>query len=129
MPDKSPLSRRRFLKTAAGASVLTAVPYFVPASALGKGGAVPPSEKIIVGGIGIQSRGRHDLGWIMGRKEVQFVAICDLQKKQRLAVKDIVDKRNGTKDCAMYPEINGLLEALPGGEAALCDAYMHQLWC
>ena len=59
MPDKSPLSRRRFLKTAAGA--LAAVPYFAPASSLGKDGAVPPSERIVVGGIGIQHRGMHDL--------------------------------------------------------------------
>ena len=119
MLDKSPLSRRRFLKTAAGASALAAVPYFVPASALGKGGAVPPSERIIVGGIGIQNRGRHDLGWIMRSAEVQFVAICDLQKKQRLAVKDIVDNHYGTKDCAMYPEINGFLEARPDIDAVL----------
>ena len=119
MPDKSPLSRRRFLKTAAGASALAAVPYFVPASAFGKGGAVPPSERIIVGGIGIQNRGRHDLGWIMRSPEVQFVAICDLQKKQRLVVKDIVDNHYGTKDCAMYPEINGFLEARPDIDAVL----------
>ena len=109
MPHKSPFSRRRFLKTAAGASALATVPYFIPASALGKDGAVPPSERIVVGGIGIQNRGRHDLGWIMRSPEVQFVAICDLQKKQRLAVKDIVDNHYGTKDCAMYPEINGFL--------------------
>ena len=83
MPDKTALSRRRFLKTAAGASALAAVPYFIPASVLGKNGAVPPSEKIVVGGIGIQHRGMHDLQWIMGQPDVQFVAICDLQKKQR----------------------------------------------
>ena len=82
MPDKSPLSRRRFLKAAAGASAVAVVPYVVPASALGKGGAVPPSERIIVGGIGIQNRGSHDLWWIMRSAEVQFVAICeDLERK------------------------------------------------
>ena len=109
MPHKTALSRRRLLKTAAGASTLAALPYFIPASALGKGGAVPPSERILVGGIGIQNRGMHDLGWIMGNPEVQFVAICDLQKKQRLAIKGFVDNRYGTKDCAMYPEITGFL--------------------
>ncbi len=119
MPDKSPLSRRRFLKTAAGASALAAVPYFVPTSALGKDGAVPPSERIVVGAIGIQHRGMHDLGWIMGRPEVQFVAICDLQKKQRVKIKDYVDNHYGTKDCATYPEINGFLEARPEIDAIL----------
>ena len=56
------LSRRRFLKTAAGASALVALPHFIPAAALGKDGAVPPSEQIIVGGIGIGNRGGYDLG-------------------------------------------------------------------
>lgn len=119
MRDQSSISRRRFLKAAAGASTLAAVPYFIPASALGRGGAVPPSERILVGGIGIQNRGMHDLGWIMGRPEVQFVAICDLQKKQRLAVKKFVDDHYGTQDCAMYPEINGFLEERTDIDAVL----------
>jgi len=119
MPDKSPHSRRRFLKTAVGAGALAVVPSIIPASAMGKDGAVAPSDRVIVGAIGIQSRGRHDLGWIMRQPEVQFVAICDLQKKQRLAVKDIVDNNYGTTDCAMYPEINGFLEARPDIEAVL----------
>lgn len=125
MPDKSSLSRRRFLKTAAAASTLAAVPYFVPASALGKNGAVPPSEKILVGGIGIHNRGMHDLRWLIRNPDVQFVAICDLQKKQRLAVKAFVDDYYGTKDCAMYPEINGFLEARPDIDAVLTATGDH----
>ena len=69
-----------------------------------------PSEKIIVGAIGIQHRGMHDLRWLIKHDDVQFVAICDLQKKQRLAIKDFVDDHYGAKDCAMYPEINGFLD-------------------
>ena len=63
MPQQSHVSRRRLLKTTAG--VLAAAPYFVPASALGKGGAVAPSDRIVVGAIGIHLRGMHDLRWIM----------------------------------------------------------------
>jgi predicted dehydrogenase len=86
---------------------------------LGKGGAVAPSDRIVVGGIGIQHRGMHDLRWMMRNADVQFVAICDLQQKQRLAVKDAVDSHYGTKDCAMYPEINEFLEARPDIDAVL----------
>ena len=125
MPVKSAFSRRRFLQTAAGASALVAVPYFIPASARGKGGAVPPSERIVAGGIGIQHRGMDDLRSLIGRPEVQFVAICDLQKKQRLAVKDFVDNHYGTKDCAMYPEINGFLAARPDIDAVLIATGDH----
>jgi predicted dehydrogenase len=119
MPDKSLLSRRRFLKQAAGAGTLAAAPYFVPATSLGQGGATAPSDRIIVGAIGIQNRGMHDLRWLLGRPGVQFVAICDLQQKQRLKIKDHVDNHYGTKDCAMYPEINGFLEARPDIEVIL----------
>ena len=74
---------------------------------------MPPSERIIFGAIGIQHRGMTHLNWIVDHPETQFVAICDLQKKQRLAVKEIVDSQYGTKDCAMYPEINEFLAARP----------------
>ena len=103
------IKQREFLRSAARAGAVLALPAIVPAAALGKNGAVLPSEKILVGGIGIQGRGMSDLQWIMGEPDVQFVAICDLQKKQRLAVKNHVDSQYGSKDCAMYPEIRGFL--------------------
>ena len=55
-------SRRRFLATAAQAAGLAALPMFIPGKVLGKDGVVPPSEKILVGGIGIGNRGGYDLG-------------------------------------------------------------------
>ncbi len=125
MPDRPPFSRRRFLKTAAGAGALAAAPCFVPSTVLGRDGATPPSEKIIVGAIGIQHRGMHDLRWLIKHEDVQFVAICDLQKKQRLAIKAFVDDHYGTKDCAMYPEINEFLAARPDIDAVLTATGDH----
>jgi hypothetical protein len=51
------MTRRKFLKSAAQAGAVLAVPTIVPASVLGKNGAVPPSEKIVAGAIGIRGRG------------------------------------------------------------------------
>ena len=93
------LTRRAFLKRAAAAA---AVPYIVPASALGRDGKVPPSERIILGGIGIGNRGSHDLRWMMPEKDVQFVAVCDPQRKRAESVKKMVDTRYGNKDCVIY---------------------------
>jgi len=93
------LTRRAFLKRAAA---LATVPYIVPASALGRDGKVPPSERIVLGGIGIGNRGSYDLQWMMPEKDVQFVAVCDPQRKRAEAVKQIVDTRYGNKDCAIY---------------------------
>ena len=55
-------NRRGFLKTTAStAAAAFAAPLFVPSSALGLGGAVAPSDRIVVGGLGIGPRGTKDL--------------------------------------------------------------------
>ena len=122
---KTKVTRRELLRSAAQAGAVLALPAIIPASVLGKNGAVPPSEKILVGGIGIQHRGMDDLQALMGQPDVQFVAICDLQKKQRLAVKNFVDTHYGNKDCAMYPEINGFLAERPDIDAVLIATGDH----
>ncbi|MCD6304085.1 MAG: Gfo/Idh/MocA family oxidoreductase [Planctomycetes bacterium] len=113
------ISRRRFLRKAAQVGAVVAAPTIVPASALGLGGAVPPSEKIVVGGIGIHHRGMHDMRWIIGQPDVRVVAICDVQKTCREAVKKFVDNYYGNKDCKMYPEIREFLAARPDIDAVL----------
>jgi len=99
------INRRWFLK----ASAAFAVPALVRGSALGKDGAVPPSERIVAGGIGLGGRGTHDLHWMIAERDVQFVAICDIRRSRRQAIKAIVDRRYGNNDCAMYRDIREFL--------------------
>lgn len=97
------LSRRRFLRGAAAAAVGgLAAPYIIPAAALGRGGKVAASERIVLGGVGIGNRGSNDLRWMMPEKDVQFVAVCDPQRKRAESVKKMVDTRYGNKDCVIY---------------------------
>ena len=103
------LTRRGFLKTAAQAGAVLMAPAIIPASAMGKGGAVPPSERIVLGGIGLRGRGMHDLQWVVPEPDGQFVAICDAQKTAREKVKQVVDARYGNSDCTVYPEIREFL--------------------
>jgi predicted dehydrogenase len=91
----------------AGAALVA--PTLVAGSALGKNGAVPASERIVMGGIGLGGRGTGDLGWMLPEKDVQFVAICDARKERREAIKGIVDKRYDNTDCAMYRDIREFL--------------------
>ncbi|HNY25749.1 MAG TPA: Gfo/Idh/MocA family oxidoreductase [Candidatus Sumerlaeota bacterium] len=100
------MARREFL---ARAAILASAPYIVPASVLGRNGTVPPSERILMGGIGIGGRGSFDLNWMMEEPDIQFVAICDARKERREAVKKTIDDRYGTKDCAMYRDIRQFL--------------------
>jgi hypothetical protein len=105
----SNLSRREFLKTTATAGAILMAPTIIPSSALGRGGSVPPSERIILGGIGIGPRGKYDLNQLMDLPGVQFVAVCDVQKSRREAVKAMVDERQQNTDCALYSDIRVFL--------------------
>jgi len=115
-----PVTRRRFLRRAVAAGGLAAAaPWIVPTSALGLNGEVPPSERIVAGGIGIRRRGGHDLRWMISEKDVQFVAICDAQKASRETVKRVVDDHYGTGDCAMYSDLREFLAARTDIDAIL----------
>jgi len=103
------INRRRFLKAAAQAGALLAAPCIIPAASLGKGGAVAPSDRITLGGIGIGSRGSYDLGCMLGEQDVQCVAVCDVQRSRRAAAKKRVDGKYGNTDCKVYRDFRELL--------------------
>ena len=98
----NPLSRRAVFAAAA--------PLFVPASALGLAGAVPPSDRINVAGLGIGARGERDLEFFLKQDDVQFRAICDARNERREAIKSKVDAHHGNNDCTMYADMYELWE-------------------
>lgn len=105
-----PLDRRRFLKCATAATSVVALPTIVPASALGRGGATAPSDRVVVGGIGIGNRGTYDLGCFLEQSDVHFAAVCDIKEARRLAIKNLVDKKYGNEDCGMHRDFRELLD-------------------
>jgi len=112
MANKSTqLHRRGFLRTALSASAAVVMaPTIIPSSALGRDGAVAPSERIVLGGIGIGNRGTYDLGCFLEQKDVQFVAVCDVKQARRAAVKKIADEKYGNQDCEMIRDFRELLD-------------------
>jgi predicted dehydrogenase len=103
------LHRRTFLRTAISAGAAVMAPQIIPSSALGKDGAVAPSERIVLGGIGIGNRGTYDLSCFLEQADVQFVAVCDVKESRRQAIKKTADKRYGNSDCAMIRDFRELL--------------------
>ncbi len=101
------LTRRRFLKTAGAAAM---APLVIPGSALGRGGAVAPSERITLGGIGIHNRGSQVLGTMLPLGDVRFVAIADVRASQAAAIKAWADKHNGDDKCDTYRDFRELLD-------------------
>ncbi|MFV2065696.1 MAG: Gfo/Idh/MocA family protein [Pirellulales bacterium] len=102
-------SRRRFLRTASRAGGLLAVAQFIPGPALGRDGTVAPSERIVLGGIGIGNRGTYDLGCFLQEPDVQFVAVCDVKAARRDAIKKMADQKYGNQDCGTYRDLRELL--------------------
>jgi hypothetical protein len=103
------ISRRELLKAGGILSAAVSVPYFVPAHVLGAEGATPPSEKIVMGCIGIGSMGGGHLRSFSGQPDVRMAAVCDLRRAFRERSKRTVDQRYGNSDCAMYQDYRELL--------------------
>lgn len=103
------MTRRGLLKNAIAVGGALVAPQIIPASALGRGGAIAPSERILVGGIGVGGRGSSDVNWMMGEPDIQFVAVCDVRKSRRDAVKQQIDRKYGNTDAKTYSDIREFL--------------------
>ncbi len=100
-------TRRTFLKTAA---LALSLPTIIPASALGKNGTVAPSNRIVLGAVGIGPRGRQVLGCFLQQPDVQFVAIADAQADRAEIVRRIAMKKFGYDDCYKTSEMREIFE-------------------
>ncbi len=120
------ITRRRFLQRSATAiGMAAAAPSIVPASVLGRNGAVAPSERIAMGFIGVGKQGGGHLlggawtyvaGGYAGRKEVQVLAVCDVRRERRETATQKVNDHyrevygNQFAKCQSYNDFRLLLE-------------------
>ena len=110
MANKS--TRRDFVKRSvsvvAGAFVL---PQIIPSSALGMGKRTAPSDRIVMGSIGVGSQGSSNLKDFLKLKNgLQFVAVCDVDKLHLAAAKETIDLANKSTDCRIYGDYREFLE-------------------
>src|SRR5678816_3192747 len=126
MKSASTSSRRQFLtQTASLVGGALAAPLIVPASALGRNGLKPPSERITMGFIGVGTQGGGHLlggawtyvaGGYAGRKEVQVLAVCDVwQERRQRATQRVNDHyaevfgKDSYKSCEPYNDFREVL--------------------
>lgn len=110
MNKNSNVSRRGFIKRSAAAfGAAAGFPAIIPSSALGADGNVAPSNRIVMGAIGVGSMGTGDMMGFLGKREVQMVAVCDVDKSHRDNAKRRVDERYQNKDCRAYPDFRELI--------------------
>jgi hypothetical protein len=118
-PAQPLIDRRKFLARVGLGAAAASAPLFIPGSALGLNGYVPPSARITLGGVGLGGRGTGVLRWMLPEKDVRFVAICDARQVRREAIKRMVDDTYGNQDCATYSDLRDFLAARPDIDALL----------
>jgi len=104
-------SRRNFLRNSlsavAGAIV---IPQIIPSSALGMNGMLSPSDRIVLGSIGVGSQGTSNLRDFLNFKEIQFVAMCDVDSGHLTRTSEMVTKKTGNSDFRKYKDYREFLE-------------------
>ena len=141
MKQFSQLSRRHFLcRGLAGLGAWAAAPTLIPASALGRGGAMAPSERVTMGFIGVGGQGGGHLlggawtyleGGYTGRKDVQVLAVCDVWRDRREracnGVNNYYAKTRGAgtyQSCQAYADFRQVLDR-PDIDAVLIASPAH----
>lgn len=100
------LTRRRFLSAAASA---LAIPTLVPARALGRDGAVAPSNRIGVGVIGLGDRGNYHLSALSAFSEAHVLSVCDVRGDQANKVCGKFREKVGSADCQATQDFREIL--------------------
>ncbi len=104
-------NRRQFLRSSATAALGTMIlPSIISSSALGINGIVPPSDRIVMGSIGTGSQGTSNMRNFLNFKEVQYVALCDLDANHLKNARQIVNEHHRNNDCRIYEDYRELLE-------------------
>ncbi len=87
------------------------IPQIIPSTALGMGGRIAPSDRVVMGAIGTGSQGTGNMREFLKLKNgVQFVSLCDVDTKHLENAKNMVDETHKNKDCRIYTDYREFLE-------------------
>ncbi len=108
------LTRRGFVGGAAATAV--GLPLIVSSAALGDEKKPAANERLGLGFIGVGTQNRGHLNHFLGQKEVQVLAVCDVDTKRRDNARKTVEERYAAqvksgayKGCAAYNDFRELL--------------------
>ena len=111
MGTRNTITRRQFMKAAGAAG-----PYVITSAALGAGGRPAPSNRVVMGCIGIGGMGTGNLKSFLHSSDVHMAAVCDVDSKRREAARKSVDghyakrgKKGAYKGCAAYNDLRELI--------------------
>ncbi len=105
-------SRRQFL---AATLVAGSAPWLLPSRLWAASAQAKPSERIVMGFIGVGTQGRHLLNSFLPHDTVEIVAVCDVDTTRREHHRKVVDdfyqarNRQGFKGCTAYADFRELI--------------------
>jgi predicted dehydrogenase len=127
------ISRRNLLRNSTvTVTAAVAAPYIIPSSALGLAGFVAPSERITLGMIGMGRMMRGHFSSMLGQKDVQLLAVCDVDRKKREEAKANVEEKYANdaatgsyKGCDAYLEHENITSR---GDIDVCFVVTPDHW-
>jgi predicted dehydrogenase len=100
------ISRRSFLTNAMiAAGGLAAAPLIISRAAA----QTAPSDRIVMGAIGVNGRGSYILSTFLQYPDVQMVAVCDAMGERRRQAQKMVNDHYKNEDCQAYIDARELL--------------------
>jgi hypothetical protein len=110
------MTRREFLDRTGRVSAAAAVPWIVPASVMSAQTSTPASERLTMGLIGHGAMGSGHLHRLVGDREVQVLAVCDVDRVRREEAQRIVEETYAAREpagkykgCTAYNDYRELL--------------------
>lgn len=110
------ITRRTFLRRGALGAAAVSVPTIIGFGVLGANGATRPSNQITIGQVGFGWIGGSHLGTLLGRKDVRYVAACDVNGRKleevRQRIETTYSERYGKanyRGCAVYRDFREML--------------------
>jgi len=117
-------TRRHFLQQCSAAGAALGFPTIIPSSALGKDGAMAPSNRTTLALIGCGGRGTDVVKNFLNDARVQVIVVCDVERESdrynkgiikkagtlgRESARRLVDTTYGTKGCATHEDFREVL--------------------
>src|SRR5882762_5141493 len=102
----SKFTRRHFLGVT---GLALAAPTIIPASALGRGGAVAPSNRITMGVVGWGMQGPGNTQAFLSQADCQVVAACNIDKNHLQRALDSINGHYKNQDCKEYHDYREMM--------------------
>lgn len=110
------ITRRTFLRRGALGAAAVSVPTIIGSGVLGANSATRPSNQITIGQVGFGWIGGSHLRALLGRKDVRYVAACDVNGRKleevRQRIETTYSERYGKtnyRGCTVYHDFREML--------------------